>query len=221
MRTRFVLFAKLILAGAFRDIRGPIIEIDLGKVYDRMANKIVNHELLEVFSMNETDSAEFYCRYNNRIFQKQNSQWLIKFLGYAKNISYWVTPWGGCAKDHSKKERLTIKHADEYVKRLKFIKDLIVTKGYHPEKYGYITGQLVENKNGDKRFIIWNGHRRMLSLASLNYKKIMVEISGGDRWDGKIRNNHIKMSNLKKWKNVKNKIFTEKEAMSFINAYFK
>ncbi len=211
---------KLVLANTRLNFRRPLIEIEIENIYDRLANKIIEHQLLKVFDMNVRNSAEYYCKYNNNIFRVQNKEWLAEFLGCAKEVPYWITPWGGCAKDHSKKERLSLEHAQKYTDNLKSVRDSIKNEGYNPKKYGYITGQLLVDEKGRKKFIIWNGHRRILSLANLNYKKITVEISGGDRWDGKIRNHIFNINKIKGWVNVKNNLYSIEEARKFFYKFF-
>jgi hypothetical protein len=211
---------KLIFARVWINFRKPLIEIEIENIYDRLANKIIDHELLKIFDMNIKDSAEYYKKYNNNIFNVQNGRWLKDFLGYAKNVPYWITPWGGCAKDHLQKGRLSLEHAKSYTSNLKITKNSIKNEGYIPQKYGYITGQILINEKGERRFIIWNGHRRILSLARLNYKKMTVEVSGGDRWDGTIGNHFININEVEKWKNVKNKIYSPEEAKMFFYKFF-
>lgn len=214
------IFIKLLLARTFRNIRGPLFEIEIKDIRDRLANKIAGHEILETFNMDLDNSALHYSKYNRKLHQLQDGEWLRGFLGYSKKIPYWLTPWGGCLKDHSKKDRLSLSHAKQYAKSLKDIRDSIRTKGYSPEKYGYITGQILINDKGEKRFIIWNGHRRILSLASLNYKKVVVEVSGGDRWEGGIKNHFIDTRDISKWNNIKSKLYSIEEGRKIFNKFF-
>jgi hypothetical protein len=217
---KLLFFIKLFLVRAWININGPIIEIRMEDAYERMADPISSHRFLSLFEMSEADSAAYYQKCNKELYQNQQSEWLKKFIGKSKKILYWVTPWGGCVKDYSKKERLTIEYSIKYIRELKKINNSIAKKGYLPEKYGYITGELLLNEKGEKRFIIWNGYRRILSLAHLGYKKIKVEISGGNRWEGNLKNHTIKKADYKRWLNVKNKLYTKEEALQFFNRFF-
>lgn len=217
---RIIFLVKLLLARIWRHIRGPVIEIDIKEAFDRMANPIISHRLLNLFDMDDESSAVYYQNYNDEIYRNQNGEWLEKFLGKSKKIPYWVTPWGGCAKDYSKRNRLDISYAREYVNKLREIKDSIAEKTYCPEKYEHITGEILFDENGKSRFIVWSGHRRILSLARLGYKKIKVEVSAGDRWEGKINNHVIRLSECQKWPNIRNKTYSQEEALRFFNHFF-
>ena len=211
---------KIIWINSWLNFRKPLVEIEIENIYDRLANKIIKHELLKMPDLNSESSANYYCNHNINIFHIQGGKWLSSFLGYSKEIPYWITPWGGCAKDYFKKKRLSVKHAEIYVSNFKKVENSIKVEGYNPKKYGYITGQLLINDKGERRFIVWNGYRRILSLTRLNYKKVTVEISGGDRWDGKIRNHTFNINEAKKWNNVKNNLYTTEEAKKFFNKFF-
>lgn len=214
------MISKLALANLRLNMKKPLVEIELENIHDRLANKVSTHHLLKIFDMDEDDASRYYCDYNNNLFHIQEEEWLKKFLGYTKKIPYWVTPWGGCAKDHSKKGRLTQQHARDYTNNLKAVRDSIKSKGYDPGKYGYITGQLLIDEKGRKKFIIWNGHRRILSLASLGYEKVKVEVSGGDRWDGKIKDHTFSIKDVSGWINVKNGLYSVEEAKTFLRKFF-
>ncbi len=200
--------------------RAPIVEVEISKVFDRLGKHILTHELLNILEFNNSEVAkECYRRYVESIIKSQKGHWLEKIIGKSKDVNYWITPWGGGEKNHGEKY-LSSEYLSKYVTGALEIKDKIMKDGYLPKKFGYITGQLLINEKGEKSFIIWNGHRRSLTLAYLGYKKIKVEISGGDRWNGEIQNHIIKISELDDWKNVKNGLYTKEEATRFFYKFF-
>ncbi len=215
------LLVKIALARIWRNLHGPIIEVNIKELIDRLGNKISEHELMNLFKIGNTDdSINYYYHYNERMYGIQDGRWLNEFIGSSKDIHYWITPWGGCVKHYFSQKHLSLSYAKEYIIKLRQIRASIEKNGFHPEKHGYITGQLLIDHEGNKKFIIWNGHRRALSLADLGYKKIRVEISGGDRWEGKIKNHTVKLCQLKKWPNVKNSLYSKEEARQFFTKYF-
>lgn len=203
-----------------RSLKGfPIVEFDISQVFDRMASRIISHELLKLFDMEEEKRVEYYINYNKWMHEIQNKHWLYPFLNKEKDIHYWITPWGGCNKKYSERH-LTVPYSKEYVNNIFLIRSAIKKNGYHPEKYGYITGQMLVDDKKERRVIIWNGHKRALSLANLGYKRIKVEISGGDRWNGEIQNHIVKSDELNEWKNVRNNLYSKEEARNFFENFF-
>jgi hypothetical protein len=204
-------------------LRGfPVVEIDVADMVDRLSNHISSHYLQNILNDDGEDlrgKSEYFRYYMKFRCDKQNGLWTKRFLGKGKNVNFWVTPWGGNLKVMGNKYLdldYLLEHTDSFLNTYENIK----REGYRPEKYGFITGQLLVNSDGEKRFIIWNGYRRSLSLAKLGYKKVKVEISGGNRWMGEIQNHFVKIDELKDWQNVKNGLYTKEEAKRFFLVYF-
>lgn len=217
---RVILLTRLTCNRLLRNLLGPVVEVNIEELVDRLGNKISQHELLTLFEhQSEEESIQYYHDYNKRLYEIQDTIWLSGFIDVPKDIHYWQVPWGGSLKQYSEKH-LSLSYSQEYINRLKLIRGFIANEGYHPEKYGYITGELLLDSDGNKRFIVWNGHRRALSLAHSGYKKIKVEVSGGDRWNGEMRNHSIRLTNVSRWKNVKNGLYTRDEAITFFKKYF-
>jgi hypothetical protein len=221
---KHLVFTKEIISLLYRrlrtSIRASVVKIDSSKVFDRLGNPFLNHELLDILKSKDSESAKkFYRKYVESIVETQDGKWLERFIGKTKNINYWITPWGGVEKKHGEKH-LSDEYFFRYVRGVLKIKEKILEEGFHPEKFGYITGQLLIDENGEKKVIIWNGHRRVLSLVDLGCKSIKVEISGGDRWNGDFQTHVIKISEVDSWKNVKNGLYTKEEAKKFFYKFF-
>lgn len=203
-----------------RALKGfPVVEFDVSEIVDRMGNKFQDHKLLQIFDSEKKDSVAFFEKYISELFKIQEGEWMRFFLGKYKKNHFWVTPWGGCEKEYSEKH-LSKEYAKRYVSKMIAVKNSITDKGYQPEKFGSITGQMLINEKGEKKCIIWSGHRRTLSLVSAGCKKIPVEISGGDRWNGTIQKHSVDVKNVCNWVNVRNKLFSKEEALIFFNKYF-
>lgn len=218
-----VLFKKIpfIIYRRLKASFAPVIEIKVTEIFDRLGNQFSKHELLGIFEAENIDSAKnYYKEYVESIINRQDGKWLNNFIGRTKKLNYWITPWGGAEKRHGEKY-FSDDYLLNYVKEALKIKEKIVKEGYRLEIFGHITGQLLIDEKGRKRFIIWNGHKRTLSLIRLGYKKIRVEVSGGDRWNGKLQNHIIRIDEVRKWKNVKNGIYSKEEAESFFRRFFR
>lgn len=218
---RVLLYIRIFFCRIWRNFFGPVIEVTMNEVVDRLGNNILEHELLVMFHHTTAEeSVAFYQDYNKKMKIIQDGEWLRRFLGQPKDIPYWVTPWGESLKPYREKH-LSLLYAEQYVQKLKDVWHLLKKEGYRPERYGYITGELLLDERGGRKFIIWNGHRRALSLAALGLqKKIRVEVSGGDRWNGNIESHVVRIEDLLQWKNVRNGMYTPEEARAFFGHFF-
>lgn len=212
----FLLYRKIRTA-----IKAPIVDIHAYEIFDRLGNPILNHELLNIFNASDSKKAmNCYKKYIDFIIENQEGAWLSEIIGKKKNIKYWVAPWGGFEKKHGNKY-LSEEYLARYANKILSVKGQLSRYGYCPKKFGYITGQLLIDESNKKRFIVWNGHKRSLGLINLGYDKFQVEISGGDRWNGKIQNHIIRVADVDDWENVKNGFYTKKEATIFFKSFFK
>lgn len=214
-------YVKTLPARTLRSLYRPIRIIRMEEVVDRMGNSILRHELLSLFQeRSDEEMIKTYQEYIEKRFSLQKGEWLVPFLGYPKDIDFWITPWGGARKPYYPERHLPFEYSQEYIRKLKCVRDSLQSEGYLPEKYGYITGELLINEKNERRFVVWNGHRRVLTLAYLGCEKVAVEISGGDRWTGKICSHRVLLRHLKMWKNVRRKLYTESEAKAFFSHFF-
>lgn len=217
-----ILFKKIpfMIYRRLRASFAPVVEVKITEIFDRLGNQFLNHDLLNIFKSPDRESAkEHYKKYVNSIAESQDGKWLKNFIDKKKEINYWTTPWGGAEKRHGDKYS-SDEYLSKYVRGVLEIREKMAKYGYRLKTFGYITGQLLIDEKGKRRFIVWNGHRRTLSLVDLRYKKIKVEVSGGDRWNGKIQNHIIKIDEVKNWKNVKNGLYTKEEAIIFFRKFF-
>lgn len=202
-------------------LRGfPVVEANASEIVSRLGKKFSSHQLLAIFEAGGPQkAADFYRGYIREMHEMQSGKWMEKMGVAGKNIHFWNTPWGGCQKEYSA-NHLSEQYSRRYVEKMLKVRDSIEKNGYDFKKYGHITGQLLTGQSGQRRFVVWSGHRRAFSLINLGYEKIPIELSGGDRWNGSLQDHRIDIRDLKNWPNVKNGLYSEKEALDFFNAFF-
>ena len=157
-----------------------------------------------------------FSRFHRKVILEKDGGGLKKFKGYEKLVPFVVTPWDSFLKPFHE-YHFTESYLEDYINRLLYLERRIVKEGYIPEKYGCISGVLLVNKRGDRRFIVYQGNRRAGVLSHLGYDAIKVELggfTGGHDWV-------VKEEDVCDWVNVKNGTYTRKEALAYFGLFFK
>lgn len=215
LRRIFLTFKKDPFRGTY-----DVIECPVEILRDRFAQPFTQHPHLELFTLSKEDAIKLYQEYTSYIHTHQKKDWLENFGFIPRHsIPFWVAPWGGFEKKYEG-YRLTRKYASRYLRKLWATKKSLGINGYNRDDFPPITGRLLVNDNGERRVIIWNGNRRTLSLVSLGYRNIPVEISGGNRWKGFRQETVIDIADVGNWENVRNGKYTPEQAYQFFITFF-
>lgn len=86
----------------------------------------------------------------------------------------------------------------------------IVAQGYHPERFGYPTGNLLDGGARGRACIIRDGNHRISSLSALGFESVQIRCPG---W------NRVSLDELDNWSGVKNRFFTKDDAERIFMVY--
>ena len=178
-----------------------------GESFSRDVRVNILKNVLKNRQINE-ESLKELIEYKKKLHSMQKKDWLIKILGYPKDIPYCISPWGNQKKNITKYQ-LTNEFAYLYIKNLYSAYLNIKNNGYMSRKYGYMKYAMLINSKGDQRFIVDQGHKRTCALICLNINEFEVKVMP-----------IIYENNVDKWVNVANGLYSKNEAIQFFNYFF-
>lgn len=147
----------------------------------------------------------------------------------SKHIPLWIYPWdnstnfnsnNGWIDDVDKVIDIITHFCELGIKKSQIQKEYfwleraynqISTIGYQPNKFSYIEVFEISKKD-ESIFVVKDGNHRLSSLVALGYKEVMVK---------QYLHETVKVEDYKKWFQVILGTYSEHEALSLVNAYFK
>jgi hypothetical protein len=153
-------------------------------------------------------------------------------INLSKQYPLWIYPW------EKKQEYLAINPTAGWLENPKKIPDIIthfselgipmfmiqkeydwlhgaykaiLENGYKPDLFGYPKGRLLIKENGDYSCLMLDGNHRLSVLSALGYSSLIVEYYPKDS---------IRISEVDCWQGVKNRFYSQSDAISLFLAYF-
>lgn len=168
---------------------------------------------------------KFYQRY-----QPANMSHMAELFG--SNVTFSpppaILPWGGFTKKvmstgggELKKTSWLCGPLDEESIILNIDRSLNLYNKFKKDGYrpwgifkSFIEGALLENNQGQKRFVVLHGKHRAAVLSFLGVEKLLVRYAPGS-----VR--IIRESDVDNWFHVRNKRCSKEDALAYFHAYFK
>jgi hypothetical protein len=141
----------------------------------------------------------------------------------------YLPPWGGgrVVTFSNRMEQWTGPKTEDdisfHFNHLKTLCARIRSEGFRPWSYrdGYIRICVLENDNGDLRYLVVGGQHRAAIISHLGYSSVWARLQPQHSIYPGTMPNRIKFSEIDSWTEVVSGLFTHQDARGFFESYFK
>ena len=141
----------------------------------------------------------------------------------------YLPPWGGgrVVTFGNRMEQWTGPKTDDDIKfhfdHLKTLCVEIKSQGFRPWSYrdGYIRVCILERGDGDLRYLVVGGQHRAAIMSHLGHSSVWVRLQPRHAIYPGTLPYRVKLSEIDSWKEVVSGLFTQQNARSFFESYFK